>query len=111
MSGLVVSERGPTVGGRARAPGAASGCPRSPSFVLVIGALGGRDRARFDVQQFLLPDAERRSSARAGPSGTRSGRAGWYTFKEALGGFAIGSGARRPRARRSSAASGRSARR
>ena len=35
----------------------------------------------------------RRSRARSGTTGTCSGSAGWYTFKEALGGFVVGSGA------------------
>jgi len=59
-------------------------------FVVVIALWEGLIRA-FDVQQFLLP----KPSVIASTFWT--GRhllwpAGWYTFKEALGGFAIGSG-------------------
>jgi NitT/TauT family transport system permease protein len=47
----------------------------------------GRARGRADVQRFLLPPPSD-ISAPSATSATRSGIAGWYTFKEALGGFA-----------------------
>jgi NitT/TauT family transport system permease protein len=59
-------------------------------FVLVIGAWEG-GIALFHVQQFLLPrpsDIVRTFF----PDRHTLWPAGWYTFKEALGGFAIGSG-------------------
>ena len=55
-------------------------------------------------QKFLLPKPSRRSSRRSGTSGSTLWSAGWFTFKEALGGFVIGSAAGDPlRARRSPA--------
>ena len=59
-------------------------------FVVVIGLWEGLDRA-LHVEQFLLP----RPSAIVSAVWTQRHTlwpAGWYTFKEALGGFAIGSG-------------------
>jgi NitT/TauT family transport system permease protein len=58
-------------------------------FVVVIGLWEGLDRA-LHVEQFLLP----RPSAIVSAVWTQRHTlwpAGWYTFKEALGGFAIGS--------------------
>ena len=58
-------------------------------FVVVIGLWEGLDRA-LHVQQFLLP----RPSAIVSAVWTQRHTlwpAGWYTFKEALGGFLIGS--------------------
>lgn len=60
-------------------------------FVVVIGLWEGLVRA-LHVQQFLLP----KPSTIVGTLWTQRHviwPAGWYTFKEALGGFAIGSGA------------------
>ncbi len=59
-------------------------------FVLVIGVWEG-SIAAFHIQQFLLP----RPSAIVKTFWTDRHTlwpAGWYTFKEALGGFALGSG-------------------
>ena len=60
-------------------------------FVLVVGLWEGLVRG-FHVQQFLLP----KPSTIVSTFWTQRHvlwPAGWYTFKEALGGFAIGSGA------------------
>jgi NitT/TauT family transport system permease protein len=60
-------------------------------FVLVVGVWEGLVRA-LHVQQFLLP----KPSTIVSVFWTQRHvlwPAGWYTFKEALGGFAIGSGA------------------
>jgi NitT/TauT family transport system permease protein len=60
-------------------------------FALVVGLWEGLVRA-LHVQQFLLP----KPSTIIGVFWTQRHvlwPAGWYTFKEALGGFAIGSGA------------------
>jgi NitT/TauT family transport system permease protein len=60
-------------------------------FVLVVGLWEGLVRA-LHVQQFLLP----KPSTIVSVCWTQRHSlwpAGWYTFKEALGGFAIGSGA------------------
>ena len=74
-------------------PRRSTGCPRSSVFVLGIVALAGRWSRRFDVQQFLLPEADRRSpSTFWDERGTLWARGLVYTFKEALGGFALGSG-------------------
>jgi NitT/TauT family transport system permease protein len=86
---LVVSERGPTIGGRAVRQ-AGEWLPALLVFVLVIGLWEGLVRA-LHVQQFLLP----KPSTIARVFWTQRGSlwpAGWYTFKEALGGFAVGSG-------------------
>ncbi|HKI91258.1 MAG TPA: ABC transporter permease [Gaiellaceae bacterium] len=88
MSGIVVSERGPSVGGRAVRQ-ASEWLPALVVFVLVVGAWEGLIRA-FHVQQFLLPTP----SAIVRTLWTDRHQlwpAGWYTFKEALGGFVIGS--------------------
>ncbi len=88
MSGLVVSERGPTVGGRAVRQ-AGEWLPALAVFVLVVGVWQGAIAA-FDVKQFLLPAPS--DIVRAFWTERHSlWPAGWYTFKEALGGFAIGS--------------------
>jgi NitT/TauT family transport system permease protein len=64
--------------------------PALAVFVLVIGAWEG-GIALFHVQQFLLPRPS--DIVRAFFSDRHTlWPAGWYTFKEALGGFAIGSG-------------------
>jgi NitT/TauT family transport system permease protein len=59
-------------------------------FVLVVGLWEGLTRA-LHVQQFLLPKPSQIVSVCWSERGTLW-PAGWYTFKEALGGFAIGSG-------------------
>ena len=46
--------------------------------------------AAFDIQQFLLPRPTSIAAALWNDAGTLW-PAGWYTFKEALGGFAVGS--------------------
>ncbi|HVS84278.1 MAG TPA: ABC transporter permease subunit, partial [Gaiellaceae bacterium] len=89
MSGYVVSERGPTVGGRAVRQ-AGEWLPALVVAAVVIGAWQGAIAA-FHIQQFLLP----KPSEIAKTFWTERHElwpAGWYTFKEALGGFAIGSG-------------------
>lgn len=88
MSGIVVSERGPSVGGRAVRQ-AGEWVPALVVAALVIGAWEG-GIALFHVQQFLLP---RPSTIVRTVWDDRHTLwpAGWYTFKEALGGFAIGS--------------------
>jgi NitT/TauT family transport system permease protein len=88
MSGVVVSERGPTVGGRA-ARQAGEWLPALVVFVVVIALWEGLIRA-FHVQQFLLPKPSAIVSALWTQRHTLW-PAGWYTFKEALGGFVIGS--------------------
>jgi NitT/TauT family transport system permease protein len=60
-------------------------------FVLVVGLWEGLTRA-LHVQQFLLPKPSTIVSA-CWTQRHLLWPAGWYTFKEALGGFAIGSGA------------------
>ncbi len=60
-------------------------------FVLGIGLWEGLTRA-LHVQQFLLPAPSRIVSTLYDQRSVLWG-AGWYTFKEALGGFAIGSAA------------------
>jgi len=65
--------------------------PALAVFVLVVGIWEGLVRA-LHVQQFLLP----KPSTIVSVFWTQRHvlwPAGWYTFKEALGGFAIGSGA------------------
>jgi NitT/TauT family transport system permease protein len=89
LSGLVVSERGPTVGGRAVRQ-AGEWLPALVVFVVVIGLWEGLVRA-LHVQQFLLPKPSTILSVFWTQRHTLW-PAGWYTFKEALGGFAIGSG-------------------
>ncbi len=89
MSGIVISERGPTVGGRAVRQ-AGEWLPALVVAALVIGLWEGLARA-FHVQQFLLPKPSTIVSA-CWTQRHSLWPAGWYTFKEALGGFAIGSG-------------------
>jgi NitT/TauT family transport system permease protein len=88
VSGIVVSETGPSVGGRAVRQ-AGEWLPALVVAALAIGAWEG-GIALFHVQQFLLP----RPSDIVRSFWTDRHTlwpAGWYTFKEALGGFAIGS--------------------
>ncbi|MBV8563420.1 MAG: ABC transporter permease [Actinobacteria bacterium] len=88
MSGIVISERGPTVGGRAVRQ-AGEWLPALVVAAVVIGLWQGLVVA-FHVQQFLLP----KPSAIVSAFWTQRHTlwpAGWYTFKEALGGFAVGS--------------------
>jgi NitT/TauT family transport system permease protein len=88
LSGIVVSEAGPSVGGRAVRQ-AGEWLPALVVAAVVIGAWEG-GIAVFHVQQFLLP----RPSDIVRAFWTERHTlwpAGWYTFKEALGGFAIGS--------------------
>jgi NitT/TauT family transport system permease protein len=89
VSGIVVGERGPTVGGRAVRQ-AGEWLPALLVLVVVVGVWEGLTRA-LHVQQFLLP----KPSTIVSVCWTQRHTlwpAGWYTFKEALGGFAIGSG-------------------
>jgi NitT/TauT family transport system permease protein len=88
LSGIVVSEAGPSVGGRAVRQ-AGEWVPALVVAALVIGAWEG-GIALFHVQQFLLP---RPSDIVRSFWNDRHTLwpAGWYTFKEALGGFAVGS--------------------
>ena len=64
--------------------------PALAVFVLVVGLWEGLVRA-LHVQQFLLPKPSTIVSVFWTQRHTLW-PAGWYTFKEALGGFAIGSG-------------------
>jgi NitT/TauT family transport system permease protein len=89
MSGIVVSERGPTVGGRAVRQ-AGEWLPALVVFLVVVGLWEGLVRA-LHVQQFLLPKPSTILSVFWTERHTLW-PAGWYTFKEALGGFALGSG-------------------
>lgn len=59
-------------------------------FVVVVGLWEGLVRA-LHVQQFLLPKPSTIISA-CWTQRHQLWPAGWYTFKEALGGFAVGSG-------------------
>jgi NitT/TauT family transport system permease protein len=65
--------------------------PAAVIFVLGIGLWEGLTRA-LHVQQFLLPAPSQIVSTLYDQRSVLWG-AGWYTFKEALGGFAIGSAA------------------
>ena len=47
--------------------------------------------ALFHVQQFLLPKPSDDRARRSATTGSTLWPAGWYTFKEALGGFVVGS--------------------
>jgi NitT/TauT family transport system permease protein len=89
VSGIIVSDAGPSVGGRAVRQ-AGEWLPALVVAALVIGIWEGAIAA-FHVQQFLLP---RPSDIVRSFWNDRHTLwpAGWYTFKEALGGFAIGSG-------------------
>jgi NitT/TauT family transport system permease protein len=88
VSGVVVSERGPTVGGRAVRQ-AGEWLPALAVAVLVIAAWQGAI-ALFSIKQFLLPAPS--DIVRSFWNDRHSlWPAGWYTFKEALGGFLIGS--------------------
>jgi NitT/TauT family transport system permease protein len=89
MSGIVISERGPTVGGRAVRQ-AGEWLPALVVFLVVVGLWEGLVRA-LHVQQFLLPKPSTILSVFWTQRHTLW-PAGWYTFKEALGGFALGSG-------------------
>ncbi len=85
---MVLSERGPSLGGRA-ARRAGEWAPALVVFVLVIAAWQGAITA-FSIKQFLLPAPL--DIVRSCWTDRHSlWPAGWYTFKEALGGFAIGS--------------------
>jgi NitT/TauT family transport system permease protein len=88
MSGIVVSESGPSVGGRAVRQ-AGEWLPALVVAALVIALWEGLIAA-FHVQQFLLPRPTDIVRAFWDDRHTLW-PAGWYTFKEALGGFAIGS--------------------
>jgi NitT/TauT family transport system permease protein len=89
MSGLVVSEGGPTVGGRI-VRRAGEWLPALVVFVIVVGLWEGLVRA-LHVHQFLLPKPSTIVSVFWTDRHTLW-PAGWYTFKEALGGFVVGSG-------------------
>jgi NitT/TauT family transport system permease protein len=88
MSGIVVSAEGPSVGGRAVRATREWG-PAIVVLALVLGTWEGAIVA-FHVQQFLLPKPSDIASSFWTERHTLW-PAGWYTFKEALGGFAIGS--------------------
>lgn len=88
MSGIVISERGPTVGGRAVRQ-AGEWLPALVVLLLVVGLWEGLVRA-LHVQQFLLPKPSTIVSVFWTERHTLW-PAGWYTFKEALGGFIVGS--------------------
>ena len=88
MSGIVISERGPTIGGRA-ARQAGEWIPALVVAAVVIGAWEGAIAA-FHIQQFLLPKPTDIVKA-CWEQRHVLWPAGWYTFKEALGGFAVGS--------------------
>jgi NitT/TauT family transport system permease protein len=62
-----------------------------PALVILVATLGiwQGTIALFDIQRFLLPSPSDIVKALADNSTLWS--AGWYTFKEALGGFVIGS--------------------
>ena len=84
----MTSETGPSLGGRA-ARQAGEWVPALVVFVLVIAAWQGAITA-FSIKQFLLPAPG--DIVRSCWTDRHSlWPAGWYTFKEALGGFAIGS--------------------
>ena len=85
----VAAVRRPSRGRRALGA-AGQWLPALVVFVLVVGLWEGLVRA-LHVQQFLLP----KPSTIVRVCWTQRHElwpAGWYTFKEALGGFAIGSG-------------------
>ena len=88
MSGIVVSAEGPSVGGRAVRATREWG-PALVVLALVLGTWEGAIVA-FHVQQFLLPKPSDIASSFWIERHTLW-PAGWYTFKEALGGFVIGS--------------------
>jgi NitT/TauT family transport system permease protein len=88
MSGMAVGELTPGVGTRLQRH-ARDWVPALVVFVLGIALWQGAIAA-FDIQQFLLPkpsDIVRNCWDQRHTLWP----AGWYTFKEALGGFAIGS--------------------
>jgi NitT/TauT family transport system permease protein len=88
VSGYVASESRPTVGGRV-ARQAGEWLPALVVLVVVVAVWEGSIRA-FHVQQFLLPTPS--SILRTFWNDRHIlWPAGWYTFKEALGGFFIGS--------------------
>ena len=72
----------PRIAPSARASGSRRSSSSCASIAIWEGAI-----ARFHIQQFLLPAAERRSSATFWNDRHTLWPAGWYTFKEALGGF------------------------
>ena len=88
MSGVVVSPAGPTVGGRA-VRATREWVPALVVFVLAIALWEGAISA-FDIKQFLLPRPSDIVQTCWSDRHTLW-PAGWYTFKEALGGFAVGS--------------------
>lgn len=88
MSGIVISEGGPTIGGRA-ARQAGEWIPALVVAAVVIGVWEGAIAA-FHIQQFLLPKPTDIVKA-CWEQRHVLWPAGWYTFKEALGGFAVGS--------------------
>jgi len=88
LSGVVVSESGPSVGGQAVRASREWG----PALVVAVLAIAVWEGAIsvFHIQQFLLPRPSDIVSSCWNDRHTLW-PAGWYTFKEALGGFAIGS--------------------
>ena len=86
--------RGPARADDARA--ARLGPGRRSCFVLGIAALGGATSG-LDIERFLLPPPSDIAADVLGRARQYSGAPGWFTFKEALGGFVIGSHGRRPR--------------
>ena len=88
MSGLVVTGVSPGMGRRLGTQ-AREWVPALVVFALAIAAWEGAIAA-FDIQQFLLPKPSDIVKSCWDQRHTLW-PAGWYTFKEALGGFAIGS--------------------
>jgi NitT/TauT family transport system permease protein len=88
MSGIVVTGISPGMG-RRLGQQAREWLPAVVVFALAIVAWEGAIAA-FDIQQFLLPKPSDIVKSCWDQRGTLW-PAGWYTFKEALGGFVIGS--------------------
>ncbi len=63
-----------------------------PALIVAVAVIGGWQGAiaAFHIQQFLLPKPSNIATALWNDRSTLW-PAGWYTFKEALGGFALGS--------------------
>ena len=63
-----------------------------PAVVVLVAALAsGRARSRCSTSSSSCCRSRPTSPRRSGTTAARSGAAGWYTFKEALGGFVGGS--------------------
>ncbi len=90
MSATLAPPRGQTLGRRV-GRGVADWIPALVVFVLAIAAWEGAISA-FHIQQFLLPRPSEIVRT-FWDERTALWGAGWYTFKEALGGFLVGSAA------------------